>query len=64
MGDLLPPRQLVAAEPVRKHQRRACARDLIVEEAVAALETADAAGGQGMGRGYGVRADRGSETVT
>ena len=58
MGDLLPPRQLVAAKPVRKHDRRPCARYLVVDEVRAALKVADAAGGQGRMHGHEWRASR------
>jgi hypothetical protein len=40
---LLPPRQMVAAEPVRERDRRPLARHLVVDRAVAALEPADRA---------------------
>jgi hypothetical protein len=39
---LLPPRQVVAAEPVREHDRRAAARDLIVDAAIRTLQEARA----------------------
>jgi len=58
MGDLLPPRQLVAAEPVRKHDRGPCTRYLVVDDVCAALKAADAAGGQGRIDGHEVGTSR------
>jgi hypothetical protein len=52
MGDLLPPRQVVAAEPVRKHDRRAGACYLVMDAVRTALKAADAAGGQGRMHGH------------
>src|SRR5215467_10974466 len=52
MGDLLPPRQLVAAKAVRKHDRRLRARDLVMDAVRAALKAADAADGQGRMDGH------------
>src|SRR5262245_44022866 len=52
MGDLLPPRQLVAAKAVRKHDRRPRTRDLVMDEVRAALKATDAADGQGRMDGH------------
>src|SRR5262245_11023753 len=44
--DLLPPRHVVAAEPMREQQRRPAARHLVVDRAVQPFQLADAAGGE------------------
>src|SRR6516164_2112849 len=58
MGDLLPPRQLVAAEPMRKHDRGPSTRYLVVDEMCAALKAADVAVGQGRIDGHEVGTSR------
>ena len=46
---LLPPAQVIAAQPVREDERRAAARDFVVEIAERALQPTDGAGRRGVG---------------